>query len=145
MLKWKWLCCYICVYMYKCMRIHWYTYIVNMCFFMSIRINICTCSYVDMVYIRNGHMIVVNPLRSNDICLNMLTITGPDCGLLPRRRQAIIRTNGRMLWFWPLGITSMKFKSKFTQFLFKKTSLKIPSAKWRPFVSAWIALTDYQW
>ena len=144
MLKWKWLCCYICVYMYKCMRIRWNTYIVNMCFFVSIRIDICTCSYVDMVYIRNGHMIVVNPLRPSDIWINILTVTGPDNGLSPRRLQAI-PTNGRMLWFWTLGITSMKSKSKCMQFLFKKTSLKISSAKWRPFVSAWIALIDYQW
>ena len=132
-------CTVIYVYTYKCMRIHWYTYIMNMCLFMSIRIDICTCSYVDMVSIK---MVTWSYLthwgQVTHICISELAITSPD-----------IWTNGRILLIGPLGTTSMKFKSKFVQLSFKKMSLKMSSAKLRAFCLGlncvnWLPVIDHR-
>ena len=44
--------------------------------------------------------------RVTHICVSKLTIIGPDNGLAPRQRQAIIWTNAGILLIPPLG---MKF------------------------------------
>ena len=52
----------------------------------------------------------VNSLRPSDayLCVSKLAISGPDNGLSPGRRQAIIWTNDGILSIGPLGQTSVK-------------------------------------
>ena len=67
------------------------------------------------------------------ICVSNPTIIGPDNGLSPRRRQAIIWTNAEIL---SIGLLGTKFNDILIEILrvsFKKMCLKGSSAKWRPF------------
>ena len=65
------------------------------------------------------------------ICVNEIIIIGSDNGLSPRRRQAIIWTNAKMLVIGPLGINFSEFL--INTFPFKKMHVKLSSAKWRLF------------
>ena len=67
------------------------------------------------------------------ICVSRLTITGPDNGLSPGRRQAIIWTNAGILLIWPLGSNFSEMLIEILTFSFTKMRLKVSSAKWRPF------------
>ena len=66
------------------------------------------------------------------ICVGNLTIIGPDNGLSPGRRQAIIWTNAGILLIGPWGTNFSKILIGIQTFSFKKMHLKISSAKWRP-------------
>ena len=66
------------------------------------------------------------------LCISNLTIIGPNNGLSPGRRQAIIWTNAGILLVRSLRNFS-EILSKICTFSFKKTDLKLSSAKWRPF------------
>ena len=70
------------------------------------------------------------------ICVNKLTIIGPDNGLSPGRRQAIIWTNDGILLIGPLGTNFSEILIEIDTFSFKKMHLKMSSRKWRPLVSA---------
>ena len=67
------------------------------------------------------------------ICVSDLIIIGSDNGLLPGRRQAIIRTNARILLIRPLGTNFCEILIEILIFSFKKIRLKVSSAKRRPF------------
>ena len=67
------------------------------------------------------------------ICVSKLTIIGPDNGLSPGRRQAIIWTNAGILLIGPLGTNFSENLIGIQTFSFKKMPLKMASAKWRPF------------
>ena len=54
-------------------------------------------------------------------------------GLLPIRRQAIIRTNASIVLIRPLRTISSEILIKLQNLSFTKMDLKISSAKWRPF------------
>ena len=60
-----------------------------------------------------------------------LTDIDPDNGLSPGRRQAIIWTNAGLLLIGPLVTNFSEILSEIRSFLFKKTHLKMASAKWR--------------
>ena len=74
--------------------------------------------------------------RATHICVGKLTTIVSDNGLSPGRRQAIIWTIAGILLIWPLGTDFSEFSIGIQTFSFKKMHLKMPSAKWRPFVSA---------
>ena len=74
--------------------------------------------------------------RATHICANKITIIGPDNGLSPGRRQAIIWTIAGILLIGPFGTNFSKILIGIQTFSFKKMHLKMASAKWRPFVSA---------
>ena len=61
------------------------------------------------------------------------TIIGPDNGLSPCRRQAIIWTNAGILLIGPRGTNFSEIIIGIETFSFKKMHLKMSSAKWRPF------------
>ena len=67
------------------------------------------------------------------ICVIKLTIISSDNGLSPGRRQAIIRTNDRILLIGPLGANFSELLIEIPTFSSKKMRLKVSSAKWRPF------------
>ena len=67
------------------------------------------------------------------ICVGNLTIIGPDNGLSPGRRQAIIWTNAEILLIGTLGTNFSEILIEIYTFSFKKMHLKMSSAKWRPF------------
>ena len=67
------------------------------------------------------------------ICVSKLTIIGSDNGLLPGRRQAIIRTNARILLIGPLGTNFNEILIEIHKFPFKKIHFKMLSGKWRPY------------
>ena len=67
------------------------------------------------------------------VCVSKLTIIGSDNGLSPGRRQAIIWTNAVVLLMGSLGTNFSEILIEILIFSFKKTHLKISSAKWRPF------------
>ena len=67
------------------------------------------------------------------ICVSDLTSIGPDNGLSPGRRQAIIRTNAGILLIRPLGTNFNEFLVEILIFSFKEIRLKVSSAKSRPF------------
>ena len=71
--------------------------------------------------------------RVTYICTVKLTVTGSDNGLLPGRRQAIIRTNAGILLIEPLGTNFSENLIEILTFSFTKMRLKVSSAKWRPF------------
>ena len=71
--------------------------------------------------------------RVTHICVSNLTITGPDNGLSPGRRQAVIWTNAGILLIGPLGTNFSEILIEINTFSFKKMRLKMSSAKWRPF------------
>ena len=70
--------------------------------------------------------------RVTHICVSKLTIIGPDNGLSPGRRQAIIGTNAEILLIRTLGTNASEIVSEIHTFLFKKMHLKM-STKWRQF------------
>ena len=69
------------------------------------------------------------------IYVGKLNIIGSDNGLAPRRRQAIIWTNARMLLIRRLGTNFSEILFRNQTFSFKEMHLKMLSAKWWPFVS----------
>ena len=71
--------------------------------------------------------------RVTHICVGNLTIIGPDNGLSPGRRQAIIWTNAGILLIGPWGTNFSEILIGIQAFSFKKMHLKMSSAKWRPF------------
>ena len=71
--------------------------------------------------------------RVTHICVDNLTIIGPDNGLSPGRRQAIIWTNDGILLIGPWGTNFSELLIGIQIFSFKKMHLKMSSAKWRPF------------
>ena len=70
---------------------------------------------------------------THSICVGNLTIIGPDNGLSPGRRQAIIWTNAGILLIGPWGTNLSEILIKIHTFSFKKMRLKVSSAKRRPF------------
>ena len=77
----------------------------------------------------------LNSLLPSDvyICIGKIIIIGPDNGLLPGRRRAIIWTNAGILTIGPLGTSLSEMLIKIYIFSFKKMHLKMPSGNWRPF------------
>ena len=71
--------------------------------------------------------------RVTHICVVNLTIIGPDNGLSPGWRQAIIWTNAGILLIGPWGTNFSEILIGIQTFSFKKMQLKMSSAKWRPF------------
>ena len=69
--------------------------------------------------------------RVTHICVGILTIIGPDNGLSPSRRQAIIWTNVGLLSIGPLQTYFREILTKIQQFPLKKMHLKMSSAKRR--------------
>ena len=71
--------------------------------------------------------------RVTHICVSNLTIIGPDNGLSPGRRQAIIWTNAGILLIGPWGTNFSEISIGIYTFSFNKIHLEMSSAKWRPF------------
>ena len=71
--------------------------------------------------------------RVTHICVGNLIIIGPDNGLSPGQRQAIIWTNAGILLIRPWGTNFNDILIGIHTFSFKKISLKMSSVKWRPF------------
>ena len=71
--------------------------------------------------------------RVTHICVSKLTIIGSYNDLSPRRRQAIIWTNGGILLIRKLGTNSNEILSEIYTFSFKKIHLKMSSGWWRSF------------
>ena len=72
-----------------------------------------------------------------------LIIIGPDNGLLPGQRQAIIRTNAGILLIRPLRTNFSEILFEILIFSFKKMRLKVLSVKWRPFCLGLNVLTMF--
>ena len=68
------------------------------------------------------------------IYVSKLTIIGSDNGLAPGRRQPIIRANAGILLIGPLGANFSENSNEVHTFSFKKTHLKLSSAKCCHFV-----------
>ena len=71
--------------------------------------------------------------RVTHICVGNLIIIGPDNGLSPGRRQAIIWTTAGILLMGSRGASISEILIGTQVFSFKKMHLKMSSAKWRPF------------
>ena len=82
----------------------------------------------DLIYIHLTHW-----GRVTHICAGNLTIIGPDNGLSPGPRQAIIWNNAGILSIGPLGTNFSDILIEILTFSFRKMWLKVSSAKWRPF------------
>ena len=67
------------------------------------------------------------------ICVGNLISLGPDNGLSPGRRQAIIWTDAGILLIGLLGTNFSEISIDIHTFSFTKMHLKMSSAKWRPF------------
>ena len=70
--------------------------------------------------------------RVTHICVSKLTITGPDNGLSPGRRQAIIWTNAGILLIRTLGTNFSDILIKINTFSLKKMHLKMSSGRRQP-------------
>ena len=71
--------------------------------------------------------------RATYKCVTKLTIIGPDNGLSPGRRQAIIWTNAGILLIRSLGTKFSEILSEINSFSSKKIPLKMSSGKWCQF------------
>ena len=71
--------------------------------------------------------------RVTHICVVKLIIIASDNGLSPGRRQAIIWINAGILLIGSLGTNFSEILIEILTFSFKKTRLKVSSAKRRPF------------
>ena len=80
--------------------------------------------------------------RVTHICVNRLTIIGPNNGLSPGRRHAIVWTNAGILLIGPLVTNFSEILIEIHAFLFKKMHLKMSSGKWRPFCLGLNVLID---
>ena len=76
------------------------------------------------------------------ICVSDLTSIDSDYGLSPGQRQAIIRTNARILLVRPLGTNFSELLVESLIFSFKKMRLKVSSAKRRSFC---LGLNELKW
>ena len=83
--------------------------------------------------------------RVTHICVSNLTITGPDNGLSPGRRQDIIWINAGILLIGPLGTNFNEISIEINTFSFKKMHLKMSSGKWQPFCLGLNVLTITQY
>ena len=81
--------------------------------------------------------------RVTHYCVGELTIIVSDNGLSPERRQAIIWTNAGILLIGPYGTNFSEISIELLAFSFTKMSLKVTSAKWRPFCLGLNVLTVY--
>ena len=70
--------------------------------------------------------------RVTHTCVGNLTVIGPNNGLSPGRRQAIIWTNARILLIEPLGTNFIDILSQIQIFSYNKMHLKMSSGKCRP-------------
>ena len=82
--------------------------------------------------------------RLTHICIGNLTIIGPDNGLSPGRRQAIIWTNAGILLIGPWGTNFSEILIGIHAFSLKKIHLKMSSAKWRSFCLGLNVLSEAQ-
>ena len=94
--------------------------------------------FVDYLYpncslYNNEPLMLTHWGRVTHICVIKLTIIGPDNGLSPGRRQAIIWINAAILLIGPLETNFSGILSEIHTFSFKKMHLKMSSGKWRPF------------
>ena len=83
--------------------------------------------------------------RVMHICVGNLASLGPDNGLLPGRRQAIIWTDAGILLIGPLGTNFSEILIDIHTFSFTKMHLKMSSTKWRPFCLGLNVSTCGQW
>ena len=83
--------------------------------------------------------------RVTHICVGNLIIIGPDNGLSPGRRQAIISTNAGILLIGPWGTNFSEISIGIHTFSFKKIHLKVSLAKWRPFCLGLNVLSPIQY
>ena len=74
--------------------------------------------------------------RVTHICVGNLTVIGPDNGLSPDRRQAIVWTNAEILLIGPLGTNLSEILIKIYPFSFTKMHLNMSPRKCRPFCLA---------
>ena len=81
--------------------------------------------------------------RVTHLCVSNQTIIGPDNGLSPGRRQAIIWTNYESLLIGPLGTNFSEILIQIHTFSFKKMHFKLSSGKWRPFCPGPNVLKSY--
>ena len=97
----------------------------------------CSCHLHNMIPARFSHQQMKTFLthwgRVTHICIGNLTIIGPDNGLSPGRRQAIIWTNAGILLIGPWGTNFSENLSDIHTFSFNKMHLKMLFGKWRPF------------
>ena len=94
--------------------------------------NVCSCN-LGRVKITFCVALLTHWGRVTHICVSKLTIIGSDNGLSPGRRWAIIWTNDWILLIRPIGTNFSEISIEILTFSFKKTRLKLSSAKWRPF------------
>ena len=81
--------------------------------------------------------------RVTHICVGNLTIIGPDNGLSPGRRQAIIWTNAGILLIGPWGTNFSEILTGIDTFSFRKMHLKMSTGKRRPFCLGLNVLTHW--
>ena len=94
-------------------------------------IDIFTQSKSHKMY--NSSYVLTHWGRVTHVCVSKLTIIGPDNGLSPGRRQAIIWTEDGILLIRPLGTNFSEILIESHSFSFKEMHLKMSSGKWRPF------------
>ena len=102
----------------------------------AMRLNLLTPFMLNLltyIYVIRPQWVLIHWGRVTHICVSNLTIIGPDNGLSPGRRQAIIWTNAGILLIGPWGTNFSEILIDIHTFSFKKIHLKMSSAKWRPF------------
>ena len=89
------------------------------------------CSEITLHLLASSHL--THWGRVTHICARNLTIIGPDNGLSPGRRQAIIWTTAGVLLIGPWGTNFCEILIDIQTFSFKKMHLRMASAKWHSF------------
>ena len=115
--------------------ISWYILVVIKCSFIMICFNmikyISIMTHIAFIWLVCPHTsgYLTHWGRVMHICIGKLTIIGPDNGLSPGRRQAIIWTNAAILLIGPLGTNLSEFLNEIQTFPLKRIRLKMLSAK----------------
>ena len=99
----------------------------------------CDCSAWDL------YACITHWGRVTHIYVSKLSIIGPDNGLSPRRRQAIIWFNAGILLIGTLGTNFVEVLSEFYTFSFNKMHLKMSSGKWRSFCLGLNVENETEW
>ena len=101
-------------------------------------------SYFADINVLLGINVLTHWSRVTHICVGNLTIIGPDNGLSPGRRKAIIWTNAGILLIGPWGTNCSEIWIGIHTFSLKKIHLKMSSVKWRPFCLGINVLTHWR-
>ena len=114
-----------------------YKILLRLCVFLNTPTELYISNKLTLLNVRfhqiNGAILSTHSGRVMHIFVSKLTTIGPDYGMSPGRRQAVIWTNDGILLIGPLGINFSEILVEIYGLSFKKMHLEMSSGNWQPF------------